>query len=90
MSMSIVYEFQRICVTIKLEMSHCYLMDSRFSPIMGRNKQNTKDKEQTIFVKQWQTSAELQYKGIETISLALPSSLSLMKFWLVFLTFPGA
>lgn len=47
MSVSIVYEFQRICVTIKLEMIHSYLIYSGFSHIMDRNKENTKDSEQT-------------------------------------------
>lgn len=51
MSMSIVYELQRICVTITLEMIHSYLLYSRFSHIMDRNKQNTKDREQTYFVR---------------------------------------
>lgn len=68
MSMSMVYEFQRICVTIKLQMICSYLMCSRFSCIMDGNKQNTKDREQTYFVRQLQASYELQYKGIETIS----------------------
>lgn len=38
MSMSVVNEFQRICVTIKLEMIDSYLMCSRFSHIIERNR----------------------------------------------------
>lgn len=59
MSMPIAYEFQRICVTIKLEMIHSYLMYSGFRHIIERKKENTKDREQTYLVGQLQTSYEL-------------------------------
>lgn len=68
MSVSRVNEFQRVYVIIELEMTYSYLMYSGFSHVVDRKRQNIKDTEQTYFVRQWQTSYELQYTVIETIS----------------------
>ena len=86
MSASRVTEFQRVYVIIELEMTYSYLMYSGFSHVVDRKRQNIKDREQGYFVRRWQTSDELQYTVIETISsLAIHSSLALVDLWLIFL-----
>ena len=86
MSVSRVNEFQRVYVIIELEMTYSYLMYSGFSHVVDRKRQNIKDREQRYFVRQWQTSYELQYTVIETVSsLAIHSSLALVNLWLIFL-----
>lgn len=87
MSMSIVYEFQRICVTIKLEMIHSYLMYSGFRHNRQKQREYTGQRANISC----RTIANLLRASIQSnrdhlFSLAIHSSLALVNLWLVFST----